>query len=228
HARGLSLAAAVALIARRIELRLLGRGRAAARLDIIAIGAGGGPGPREVPVTLAEGLADAEPLGHVITTALESITAEHAIAHDEWRLRVIVAGEQILGAETTEIFAEGSQRYGESSIYAAPGETSSSATAVAHSARRGVSQLREHDLYRRGADHPAAQSSDPGDLNRGAHLGPLAVVLSSSGSLFALSPPTLRAERRDAHRGTRRGKQRRSRPTPLAQPRLFDRTSSKG
>lgn len=58
---------------------------------------------------------------------------------------------------------------------------------------------------------------------------PLAIVLSSSGSLFALSSPTTSGfgERREAHRRTRRGKQRRSRPTPSVQPRLFDRSSSK-
>jgi hypothetical protein len=50
-------------------------------------------------------------------------------------------------------------------------------------------------------------------------------VLSTSGSLFALSPPDLRAERRDAHRRTRRGKQRRARPTAVSQAKLFDRRS---
>lgn len=58
-------------------------------------------------------------------------------------------------------------------------------------------------------------------------IDPLAVVLSSSASLFALSSPSLRAERRDAHRRTRRGKTRRSRPTTQVQPRLFDRSSQK-
>ncbi len=65
-----------------------------------------------------------------------------------------------------------------------------------------------------------------------ATIDPLAVVLSTSGSLFTLAAPTLRAERREGHlRGKlRRGKQRRSRPASarapgdrLAQPQLFDR-----
>lgn len=61
-----------------------------------------------------------------------------------------------------------------------------------------------------------------------ATIDPLAVVLSTSGSLFALTAPDLRAERRDAHRRTRRGKQRRARPASSAQPglpKLFDRRS---
>ncbi len=70
------------------------------------------------------------------------------------------------------------------------------------------------------------QVTEPGELRNLAehHHDPLAVVLSTSGSLFALSPPDLRAERRDAHRRTRRGKQRRERPAAMiAQARLFDR-----
>jgi hypothetical protein len=58
-----------------------------------------------------------------------------------------------------------------------------------------------------------------------ALIDPLALVLSTSGSRVALSSPDLRAERRDAHRRTRRGKQRRGRTTPSAQSRLFDRRS---
>jgi hypothetical protein len=60
-------------------------------------------------------------------------------------------------------------------------------------------------------------------LREPAAVDALTVVLSGPGSLFALSSPDLRAERRDAHRRTRRGKQRRTRPTPSAQSQLFDR-----
>ncbi len=48
------------------------------------------------------------------------------------------------------------------------------------------------------------------------------MVLSTTGSLFSLTAPDVRAERRDAHRRTRRGKHRRARLTPGAQSRLFD------
>ena len=178
QAVGVSFAAAVALLARRIALRLAGRGRGAARLEIAAIA---DDGVRDVPLTLAHGAADADELAQVIAPALDEIAAVYAEAHDRWRLRVVVAGERILGGEITEIFAEGS----------AP-----------HALR---------------SDVPAVPPIDP-----------VAVVLSSSGSLFALSPPSLRAERRDAHRRMKRGKQRRVRPSPHVQPPLFDRASSKG
>jgi hypothetical protein len=76
----------------------------------------------------------------------------------------------------------------------------------------------------------AAEGSAPVDrrIAEAATIDPLAVVLSTSGSLFALTAPDLRAERRDAHRRTRRGKQRRARPASSAQPglpKLFDRRS---
>jgi hypothetical protein len=236
HAAGLSLGAAVAMLAHRLELRLAGRGRCAARIDIVAIDK---RGIREVPVTLDQGAADSERLAHVISTALDSIAGEHATAHDAWRLRVIVAGEMIAGAdaEMTEIFAEGSTGYAERptifaeqpTIYAVADEASASASASASTTAPASATTatgrgefasprarKEHVAARRAADQQLAQENNP-----------LTVVLSSSGSLFALSPPSLRAERRDAHRRMRRGKQRRARPTPHVQPRLFDRTSSK-
>ena len=191
HAGGLSFAGAISLVATRIARRLAGRGRAAARLDITAIGPGAA---REVPVTLHHGAADADEIGHLLSTALDAIASEHATVQDVWRLRVVVAGETLLGSDAaaaSEIFAEGTDRF------------------------------------------ELADARPPMDPPQPDTIDPLAVVLSSSGSLFALSPPTssispaMRAERRDAHRRTRRGKQRRSRPTPLAQPRLFDRMSSK-
>lgn len=177
HAGGPSLPAAVALVAHRIALRLEGRGRGAARLDITAIAE---DGVHELPLTLDHAIDDAEELAHTITPALETVAATQAEAGNAWRLRVVVAGEMVLGGETTEIFAEGS---------------------------------RPHTVR---GDQPAAQTIDP-----------VAMVLSSSGSLFALSAPSLRAERRDAHRRTRRGKQRRARSGAQAQPHLFDRVTSK-
>jgi nucleotidyltransferase/DNA polymerase involved in DNA repair len=233
---GVSFGAAVAMLARRLELRLIGRGRGAARLDIVAIGKAGA---REVPVTLEQGAADSERLAHVISAAIESISAEHA--HDGFfpgRLRVIVAGEMIVGGETTEVFAEGSTRYAEpSTIYAVAADSMGEHHAIgareasarnrdAHSdhAAFGDAYSSKRDGHAGGAVRHAADQDVADSLDT---INSLAVVLSSSGSLFALSPPNLRAERRDAHRRMRRGKQRRSRPTSHVQPRLFDRTSSK-
>jgi nucleotidyltransferase/DNA polymerase involved in DNA repair len=217
HAAGLSVAAAIALVARRIHLRLEGRGRAAARLDIMALGRDGTM--RELPVTLAQGAWDADELGHVIANALEPVSAEHTTAHDDWRVRVVVAGEVVRGSEmteTAEIFAEGSQPYAHELYVASATPAADRVPTRRHNSTASQVGVTRHARHRHAADHP---STEP--------LGPLAVVLSSSGSLFALSPPGGTAERRDAHRRTRRGKQRRTRPTALAQPRLFDRTSSK-
>lgn len=156
--------AAIAMVARRIALRLTGRGRSAARLDVAAVT---GEGARELPVELVTPVGEPEELARVLAPVVE------AEVGSSWRLRVVVAAETVPGAETVEVIAEGS----------AP---------MAHLA---------------------------------ATIDPLAVVLSTPGSLFALSSPDLRAERRDAHRRTRRGKQRRVRPTPSAQSPLFDRRS---
>jgi nucleotidyltransferase/DNA polymerase involved in DNA repair len=181
--------AAVAMVARRIALRLAGRGRLAARLEVTAVtgepvraatrvepvragGVLGEPVPIE-PIEIDTPIGDAEELARVLAPVVE------AQPPMTWRLRVVVAAEAVPGAETVEIAAEGS----------AP-------------------------LDRRIAD--------------AATIDPLAVVLSTPGSLFALTAPDLRAERRDAHRRTRRGKQRRARPVSSAQPglpKLFDRRS---
>ena len=158
--------AAIAIIARRLAVRLAGRGRDAARLEV---GAVTGEGLRELPVDLTAPVGEPEELARVLAPVVEAENVR------SWRLRVVVAAEVIPGAETVEVLAEGTA--------------------------------------------PIAQSAAAGTID------PLAVVLSTPGSLFALSPPDLRAERRDAHRRTRRGKQRRVRPTPAAQPRLFDRRS---
>jgi nucleotidyltransferase/DNA polymerase involved in DNA repair len=168
--------AAVAMVARRIALRLGGRGRYAARLEVSAltgeaVHAGGVLG-EPVPIEIAP-VGEAEELARVLAPVVE------AQPPTTWRMRVVVAAEAVPGAETVEIAAEGS----------AP-------------------------VDRRIADASA--------------IDPLAIVLSTPGSLFALTAPDLRAERRDAHRRTRRGKQRRARPASSAQPglpKLFDRRS---
>jgi hypothetical protein len=162
--------AAIAMIAKRIALRLEGRGRCAARLDVAAVDA---TGARELPIDLDAPVGEPEELARVLAPVVEAEPAASGWSlgrTSSWRLRVVVAAEAVPGAEAVEVIAE--------------------------------------------ASAPIAQTIDP-----------LAVVLSTSGSLFALSPPDLRAERRDAHRRTRRGKQRRGRTTPATQARLFDRRS---
>ena len=167
-AGGLGGPGAIALVARRLALRLGGRGRLAANLEVRA-------GERELEIEPSRALAAAEELAHELAPVLEQTPTT------SWRLRVEVSKEAIAGAE---IVAEGSQPY----------------VVRGRSAARG-----------------AERAAEP--------IDPIAMVLSTTGSLFSLAAPeshAVRAERRDAHRRTRRGKQRRSRPTPNAQSRLFD------
>ena len=231
HAGGLSFAGAVGLIAQRIALRLAGRVRGAARLEVTAIG---NASAREFPITLAHGTADAEELGHVLSATLEPVAAEHTQVHDTWRLRVAVVGEVILGGDTVEVFAEGSRPLAlevhrghipPADIYASDHRGHIPPADIYASASRD-------DIYERSGARNANQRTD--DHHSSGTIDPLTLVLSSPGSVYnswALSPPTVRSERRDAHRRTQRGKQRRSRPTPrrseTTQSRLFDRTSSK-
>jgi hypothetical protein len=166
-------AAAVAVLAERIALRLAGRGRGAARLEVMVAEAAGVDGaasevvvpitPLMAPMAQIAGLSgghrgrvleDAEELAEAIGRALgEELSSA-------WRLRVAVTGEAIAG----------------DAIETAP----------------AVSQA--------------------------ATIDALSVVLSSTGSASgswrltapdgesATPPATLRNERRDAHRRTRRGK----------------------
>jgi protein ImuB len=151
---GLGGPGAIALVARRIALRLVGRDRLAAGLEVTA-------GDREHPIELARALASPEELARELAPALEQTPA------GAWRLRVVVAREAIAGERDDGGFEE---------LVPPPAPT----------------------------------------------IDPVAVVLSSSASLFTLAPQDARSER---HRRTRRGKHRRARPTPGAQPRLFDTTS---
>ena len=176
HAGGLSIGGALSLIAQRIALRLAGRGRAAARIEISA-------GEPEISVSPEAPLTGAGELAHLLADALASVQAEHAHHKDVWQLRVDVVGEAVPGVhDMPEVLAEGSSRHVVATVEA--------------------DAMPEHE-------HFAADT--------------LSIVLSSTGSLFSLSPPARRAD----HRRLRRGKTRRARPTPQAQARLFDRTSSK-
>ena len=148
-ANGLSGPAAIAMVARRIALRLAGRSRCATRLDVTV-------DAREVPIELDRPIAEPEELARALQPAVGEASAT------AWRLRVVV--EPASGEEAT-----------------------------------------------------LPSFSDAG--RRLPDADPLAVVLSTTGTLFTLAAP----ERRDAHRRTRRGKQRRIRPTPSAQSRLFER-----
>ncbi len=247
---------AIALVARRLALRLAGRGRSAARIEVAAARDTAAVAT-EIPIALSRAVASSEELVRVLAPVLdESVIAEIQSAVSPqasatmsgygkviattttnsaapatipaWRLRVLVAGEALVEAngEVTEIFAEGSSPFAR----VVPSRAANSNDSIY---ARDPSELRDLADLRREARGdgrmPARASESHGDSGAHGHssMSPLAVVLSSTGALFSLSPPSMQSERRDAHRRTRRGKQRRSRPTAPMQPRLFERSSTK-
>lgn len=223
--------AAIALIALRIALRLAGRRRAAARVEVGALAARPEIGSRDglameltdIPVQIDHAVTAADDVARTLRPVLDPNTnpivdpsASASGGERTWRLRVMVSGEALVDSngEVTEAFAEGSSPFARVAASRTPSNTNDSIYA------KDPSELR--DLS--GDSLSAVAHHESG-------LSPLAVVLSSTGALFALSSPSAsasaHAERRDAHRRTRRGKQRRNRPTAPMQPRLFDRSSSK-
>ncbi len=166
-------AAAVAVLAERIALRLAGRGRGAVRLEVTATGEAG---ETVVPITPLmapmSSLSTGATRGQLLEEPEELAEALGRALGDElstaWRLKVAVTGEAVAG-DAAEVMT------------------------------------------------PVAMP--------GATIDALSVVLSStgSGSWRLTSSATLRDERRDAHRRTRRGKQhRRVRGAELpVQPSLF-------
>ncbi|HEY5936562.1 MAG TPA: hypothetical protein VIU61_18060, partial [Kofleriaceae bacterium] len=95
-----SAPAAVALLAERVALRLAGRARGAARLEVTASGA---DGERVVPITPLSAsralLSTAEELAEAIGTVLHD---GHRRSTD-WRLKVSVTGEAIAGDDTATV-----------------------------------------------------------------------------------------------------------------------------
>jgi hypothetical protein len=212
--------AAVALVAHRLAHRLAGRGRAAARLDVTIDRNGT---VSELPITLGDPALTAEELARDLAPVLDQPTPA-APESASWRLRVLVSGEALLGAAgaVSAVVAEGTSPFARVASTPNASANDNAADSIYERSSEGVT-LR--DLTQR--EEPRAAASDES-------LSPLAMVLASTGSLFALSPPAqstssqARSERRDAHRRTQRGKQRRARSvTGPVQPRLFDRTSLK-
>jgi len=107
--------AAIALLAERIALRLAGRGRGAARLEIVVAGPGGESVVPVAPLASPSGAGDEDAsAGRVLETADEIAGAiEQGVATAReagdgagaiWRLRVAVIGEAIPGdASATEL-----------------------------------------------------------------------------------------------------------------------------
>jgi hypothetical protein len=169
--------AAVAALAERLGLRLLGRARGAARLELTITGGG----ERVVQVTAARATSSEAELARLIAPLVDE--GPPAIA----KLRVVVVGEAVVGAAGG---AEGDGAEADAAelpIDARSAALSSSGTAMLPLAPLG-------------------------------HLAPLAPA-GRSQPWQLRAPHTLRAERRDAHRRTRRARQRRT--VALAQSQLF-------
>jgi hypothetical protein len=246
--------AAIAVVARRLALRLAGRGRAAARLEVVVYR---DEEVAEIPVSLLQAVDSPEELARALGPVLDStIVQGHATApvppatSDRWRLRVTITAEAVIGRDgsITETLAEGSSPFARvaansnatsESIYAPASSDAHGSSAATSSHRRraraAVSSSDSGPLYAQAmqrahntnaAEPTRAAASSSQISHASTHASTLSVVLASTGSLFALSPPEAHTERRETHRRTRRGKQRRSRPTAATQPRLFDRASS--
>ena len=258
----LSGPAAIAQLSRRIAMRLAGRGRGAARIDVTMIPTEGEM--REVPLTIDGAISDAEELARVLAPVLETAASDlpDTANHGGWHLRVIVTGEVVIGGETVEIFAEGSSPYNiaansnttthsnitahapawgrapaaaiNSPVSGAAAAPTSGATTNAGSRRSHTPSVAALAAAARAKSALSASTTMTSSPANDSHdddgaMNPLSVVLASSGSLFALASPmgVGSTDRRDVHRRTRRGKQRRTRPTAQVQPRLFDRVSQK-
>jgi protein ImuB len=186
-------AAAVATLAERVALRLAGRGRGASRLELTILGE---HGERVVPLTAGAAALTAGADALVELCAPYIAEAPGAAS----RLRVVVVGEGIASPPEVTGAAPG--------VEALPAEAGGAAAVAGAAGDAMADEL---------ADDMAGDTIDA-----------LSVALSAAGgpdgpdSLpWQLSAqPTLRAERRDAHRRTRRAKQRR-RTVTLVQPLLF-------
>jgi hypothetical protein len=205
-------AAAVGALAERVALRLAGRGRGASRLELTIVGE---RGERVVP--LAAGAASS-------ADALAELVAPHigespgAVS----RLRVVVVGEVLAeasglapalpaGVEAALRAAGGAVAAGDGR---ADGARDTAADDVADGLTAGVIDALSAALSVAG-EHTPRSRDEREEL----------VAIAGPGSLpWQLSAPsTLRAERRDAHRRTRRARQQRRRTVTLAQPLLFGR-----
>ena len=266
---------AIALIARRIALRLEGRARGAARVELAATVDRDGAAqvitqltpdlndlrattqtdlPSYIEPRATPALSSAEDLARAFTPILEAIPAE--LSSTAWRLRVTVVGEAVTTVDqldlavTTEMVMPVREHVVMAASVAVVGRAvavsgsvsaavvSSTAPAIGTQPHRAAEPRGQRPLAQRAAntnEHEGAQNTiansnhySAGDLQTASPVAadPLAVVLSTSGSLFALTPlgPNEPERASREHRRTRRGKQRRSRPmTAPLQARLFDR-----
>ena len=192
---------------RRIALRLAGRGRGAARIDVAMIPTKGEV--REVPVTIDGAIVDAEELARVLAPVLETAAADlpetrkprwlaparrrHGRSRARWRdssksSRRARRRSQSRRTRTHRRLLDSRRRCGLARSLAA----SRSPPALLHSSGRCAvlkagAALVEPMIERLGS---ANDSQSQAQLLDDDAINPLSVVLASSGSLFALASPT--------------------------------------
>ena len=193
-------AAAVGALAERVALRLQGRGRGASRLELTVVGE---RGERVVPVA-AGSASSADQLAELLAPYIGE--APGVVS----RLRVVVVGEAIAEATALAPSVEAALRAAAMADGGAAGMTEG----VIDGVTEGVIDALSVALSAAGSRRSRSRD-EPGALDALAGPGSLPWQLSA--------PSTLRAERRDAHRRTRRAKQRRrtDRTVVRAQPLLF-------
>lgn len=182
--------AATSALAERLALRLRGRARGASRLEVTITG---GAADRSVPVVAERAASTPAELAELIAPVIGEMPGAQA------RLRVIVVGEALVGAEPAMAPAA-----------AVAGTTDAIDALAAALASAGVSSRpRVHlgDLASLAPPEPVV----------GEHE---AMTPGLSAGVPSTLPQTLRAERRDAHRRTRRAKQR-GRTVAIGQSLLF-------
>lgn len=171
--------AAAATLADRLALRLVGRARGAARIELTITGDGG---EHTIPITAATAASSQDELAVLLAPQIGAAPGAAT------RLEAVIVGEAIAGAAAASTDAD---------------------------ARPPIDAL-SAVLSAAGAQPPLPRAATPSDA---AELAARDHELSLPWQLSA--PETLRAERRDAHRRTRRARQQRRRTVVLAQPQLF-------
>jgi hypothetical protein len=212
-------ATAVAALAERVGLRLVGRARGAVQLEVTMAGEGG---ERVVPVAAERAASSQSELVELIAPLINEGPGPIA------KLRVVVVGESM-----AEVAGGAKGDTAQLPIDAVSAALSSGGTAMPPLAPledlAPLASPGQHD-----SRAPRGQRASLGSLDQLASLGPLdqRVSLEPLGQLVSLgqagrgqpwqlsASETSRFERRDAHRRTRRAKPRR-RPVMLAQSQLF-------
>ena len=223
-------ATAVATLAERLALRLIGRGREASRIELTIYGE---RGERVIPLVAVDAASSQDELVELI--APEISEARGTVL----RLRAVVVGEAIAGADE----ADGADTAAAAVVAAG---AAVARAAVARAAAAGVAGPGAAAGAAGEAAWDGELASADADLAEGTGAGravgtidALAAALAGAGGRIPLpsqaeltagdderslpwqlsTPTTLRAERRDTHRRTRRARRRRT--GTLAQSQLF-------